>query len=285
MRDRDRLRCVMPDSVVRSLFCFHPMAKRKSMTKKTRFEVFKRDSFTCQYCGRSAPEIVLHLDHIQPVSKDGDENTFNYITSCVDCNLGKSDRLLSDQSVIAKQKAQLDQLQERREQIEMMLEWRGSLKSIDEDSLAAICDAWEQTVVTYRLNDIGKAEAKKLLKRFGLQSVLDGIDTASQYLEMDHRGRYTSESVDLAWNKIGGVCKLASLPEWKRTLYHIRNTARKRANGGHWQPRTSADLLVDFTEAYESGVPLDALMAIANRGLNYHQLTDAIYTAKEQANG
>lgn len=30
------------------------MAKRKSLSKKIRFEVFKRDSFTCQYCGRKA---------------------------------------------------------------------------------------------------------------------------------------------------------------------------------------------------------------------------------------
>ena len=37
--------------------------KRKSISKKARFEVFKRDSFTCQYCGRTAPDVVLHLDH------------------------------------------------------------------------------------------------------------------------------------------------------------------------------------------------------------------------------
>ena len=30
--------------------------KRKTISKKTRFEVFKRDSFKCQYCGASAPE-------------------------------------------------------------------------------------------------------------------------------------------------------------------------------------------------------------------------------------
>lgn len=44
--------------------------KRKSLSKKTRFEVFKRDSFTCQYCGRSAPEVVLQVDHIKPVAKE-----------------------------------------------------------------------------------------------------------------------------------------------------------------------------------------------------------------------
>ena len=43
------------------------MAKRKGISKKTRFDVFKRDSFTCQYCGKSAPDVVLQVDHINPV--------------------------------------------------------------------------------------------------------------------------------------------------------------------------------------------------------------------------
>ena len=43
--------------------------KRVPISKALRFEVFKRDSFTCQYCGRSAPEVVLEVDHIVPVSK------------------------------------------------------------------------------------------------------------------------------------------------------------------------------------------------------------------------
>ena len=47
--------------------------KRKSLTKKVRFEVFKRDSFTCQYCGRTAPSVILEVDHIKPVC-DGGQN-------------------------------------------------------------------------------------------------------------------------------------------------------------------------------------------------------------------
>ena len=43
------------------------MAKRKNLSKSVRFEVFKRDSFKCQYCGKSAPDVVLEVDHIIPV--------------------------------------------------------------------------------------------------------------------------------------------------------------------------------------------------------------------------
>ncbi len=62
-----------------------------SLSVKIRFQVFSRDKFTCQYCGRSAPNVILHADHIHPISKGGDNSLKNLITSCQDCNLGKSD--------------------------------------------------------------------------------------------------------------------------------------------------------------------------------------------------
>ena len=63
----------------------HP-SKRKNISKKIRFEIFKRDKFTCQYCGQEAPDVVLNVDHINPVKNGGDNNITNLITSCFDCN-------------------------------------------------------------------------------------------------------------------------------------------------------------------------------------------------------
>lgn len=102
------------------------------MTKKTRFEVFKRDSFTCQYCGKSAPEVVLNVDHIIPVSKDGTNEILNLITACFECNSGKSNRTIGDDAVVVKQLAQLKQINERREQIQMIAEWRNQLMSLED---------------------------------------------------------------------------------------------------------------------------------------------------------
>lgn len=70
--------------------------KRKYISKKLRFEVFKRDAFTCQYCGAKPPEIVLVVDHIIPLLLGGKNNILNLITSCVDCNAGKAGTLLDD---------------------------------------------------------------------------------------------------------------------------------------------------------------------------------------------
>jgi len=57
--------------------------------KKKRFYILKRDKFTCQYCGRSAPEVILEVDHILAVANGGDSNNKNLITACRDCNAGK----------------------------------------------------------------------------------------------------------------------------------------------------------------------------------------------------
>lgn len=79
--------------------------KRKCVSKKVRFDVFKRDSFTCQYCGSHPPKVVLHVDHIDPVANGGANHPDNYITSCDSCNLGKGARLLSDIPQSLKDKA------------------------------------------------------------------------------------------------------------------------------------------------------------------------------------
>ena len=66
----------------------HPAA-RKAMSKSLRFSVFERDGFTCQYCGEQPPSVVLHIDHILPVSKGGTNDPENLRTSCAACNGGK----------------------------------------------------------------------------------------------------------------------------------------------------------------------------------------------------
>lgn len=53
--------------------------RRKPITKKLRFEVFKRDAFTCQYCGRMVPDVILEVDHINPVANGGDNDIMNLI--------------------------------------------------------------------------------------------------------------------------------------------------------------------------------------------------------------
>ena len=70
------------------------MTERKSLGKKTRFQVFKRDEFRCCYCGQCPPKVVLEVDHIIPVAEGGPDKIDNLITACFDCNRGKGAELL-----------------------------------------------------------------------------------------------------------------------------------------------------------------------------------------------
>jgi len=66
---------------------------RKPISKSQRYDILKRDNFTCQYCGRSAPEVRLEVDHVMPVSKGGNNSNDNLKVACRYCNGGKSNKV------------------------------------------------------------------------------------------------------------------------------------------------------------------------------------------------
>ena len=67
-------------------------AERKLMTNELRYQILLRDEFRCQICGRSQEDgVILHIDHIKPISKGGKTIPSNLRVLCSDCNLGKSD--------------------------------------------------------------------------------------------------------------------------------------------------------------------------------------------------
>ena len=65
---------------------------RRNPGNSLRFSILQRDKFTCQYCGRKAPEVVLHVDHRISVKNGGPTTPENLISSCRECNLGKRAR-------------------------------------------------------------------------------------------------------------------------------------------------------------------------------------------------
>lgn len=205
--------------------------KRQTISKKLRFEVFKRDSFTCQYCGAKAPDVILEVDHVQPVAKEGSSDILNLITACKACNSGKSDRQLSDNSVLEKQRKQLSDLQERKEQIEMMMEWQRELAKLDDYAVEQLAKFWAELVPPYILNENGKRELEKLLKKFSHEQVLEAMRiSVKQYIQyIDEKP--TKESVEKAWDKVGGICAMKKYdgtnPEMKE-LYYIRGILRNR---------------------------------------------------------
>ena len=59
----------------------------------TRFNVFLRDSFQCQYCGDDFPAHHLTFDHVIPRSRGGKTTWENVVAACSDCNVTKGNKL------------------------------------------------------------------------------------------------------------------------------------------------------------------------------------------------
>lgn len=206
--------------------------KRKALPKKIRFEVLKRDKFTCQYCGKSAPDVVLEVDHIKPVSKGGNSDIMNLITSCLDCNRGKSNIELSDNSVIKKQQAQLQEIAERKEQLEMMLEWRKSLTNLEDDYVDAVDDIFK-SCTEWHMSERGRKQVKKLIRDFSITEVLDATETA---IETYYDGSLASWIE--AFDKISGICYVKRAQQDNPQIYYANYTIKALKNKGYYYDET-----------------------------------------------
>ena len=58
----------------------------------SRRNVYRRDGFTCVYCGTAPRAADLTIDHVRPRSQGGPTNWENCVTACIDCNARKGDR-------------------------------------------------------------------------------------------------------------------------------------------------------------------------------------------------
>ncbi len=79
---------------------FIPSAR---MPAFTRFNVFLRDGFTCQYCDHklSAPELTF--DHVIPRARGGRTSWENVVTACGPCNVRKGSKLPKECSMVPRQ--------------------------------------------------------------------------------------------------------------------------------------------------------------------------------------
>jgi len=74
-------------SVVRMMYLVH---RPRPRVKLTRREIFLRDNYTCQYCGKVTHDLTL--DHVHPKSRDGKHTWENLVSACKECNHRKGGR-------------------------------------------------------------------------------------------------------------------------------------------------------------------------------------------------
>ena len=84
-----------------SVIALKSYIRPKSNPNFTRFNVFLRDNFMCQYCGSKKD---LTFDHLLPRSKGGTTNWDNVVTACSGCNVEKGGRLIESSKMQLNQK-------------------------------------------------------------------------------------------------------------------------------------------------------------------------------------
>ena len=223
------------------------MAKRKALSKKTRFEVFKRDSFTCQYCGQKAPDVILNIDHILPVKEGGTNELLNLITSCFPCNNGKRARKLDDNSVVARQRDQLQYVQQRKEQIEFMLEWKKSLENVEEEYIQMIISYVENKITPYTLNDNGKTNIIGWLKTFKVEEILEAIDISAKKNIKYYTEEVHQESIEIFISKIKGILHTRRMKPTAQRIAYINGIGRNQIH--NWDERLCKIILNQYAKA------------------------------------
>ncbi len=74
-----------------SVIRLEKMIKRpRPRVKLSKREIFRRDNFTCQYCGRQTPNLTI--DHVIPRHRGGGHRWDNLVAACPQCNRHKGGR-------------------------------------------------------------------------------------------------------------------------------------------------------------------------------------------------
>jgi hypothetical protein len=250
------------------------MKKRKSvrtaLPKRLRFDVFKRDKFTCQYCGMKAPDVVLEIDHIVAVAAGGGNDILNLRTACKACNAGKSDKPLSTNATIEARRKTLEDFEERRQQLEMMHEWHLSLIDIDHQEVSMAGELWFRCVGKpgSQLNEEASAYLRKVIKKYGFDETCNALRIAADPGETGNKA-----PTEMFW-KVDRIivtrqrCK--EDPDLKR-LYYIRGIVRKRCDD-----MNERHCMAVMGEARKAGVPVCWLETSAKQATTWDEFEDLV---------
>lgn len=178
------------------------MTDRESLSKKLRFEIFKRDGFTCQYCGRTPPNVILEVDHITPVVNGGTNDEMNLITACFDCNRGKGKRELGN--IAPRPDADLKWLEMQQEikELERYQEAKSKRDGLRLSIADSLCETWGNAFKSdFTPNEM---EFIKLLSKFSPEMIEEAIYISSSKCKSSYMGYQWKYMCGVLWNMLRG---------------------------------------------------------------------------------
>jgi hypothetical protein len=172
------------------------MSERVPLSKKLRFEVFKRDGFRCAYCGATPSEtVILECDHINPVAAGGTNDIDNLVTACEDCNRGKSATPLSSVPQSLEEKSA--EAAERETQIRAYYKILEERKARRDEELWSIADVFMSHFKTDTIDRRDLASIRGFLDQLDYFEVLEAAEIANDRKPYSH---------NQAWKYFCGIC-------------------------------------------------------------------------------
>jgi hypothetical protein len=174
------------------------------LSKRIRFEIFKRDGFKCAYCGAPPTAGVLHVDHITPVAEGGTDDPENLVTSCPGCNLGKSAVPLTHQAIPSfDPEAALEHAEQLRSWAEAQRDVRSAKKSVEQEMVNLWCSCVGTDSCSW---DVPK-RLVKLSAEWPMPKLVEALEivgSKDHLLNDTHRLRYLY-GILRNWKEVGEV--------------------------------------------------------------------------------
>lgn len=175
-----------------------------AVSKRLRYEILRRDNHTCRYCGASAPDVPLRVDHVTPVALGGTDEPSNLVTSCEPCNSGKSsaspdahhvadvaDDALRWAAAMTQAASKLREQETPKLQYRdaFLTEWNRWHLGKDDDKKVPLPEDWKQAMDRFRVAGI---------PTWMWADIVDAA-MANQKVKPDNTFRYVC---GIAWNKV-----------------------------------------------------------------------------------
>lgn len=168
-----------------------------AVSKRTRFEVLKRDNFTCRYCRET--EGKMTVDHVLPTALGGTDEPDNLVAACADCNAGKASTSPTEEMVNDVKSSDAKWAEAIKRAAEMQAAARGR----QGEYVKAFVDAWPRSYMPQ-----GYESSLASLYEAGLpvSEMLDAIEVAFSAIGVDNRFRYFC---GVSWRKVRAIQEIA----------------------------------------------------------------------------
>lgn len=263
----------------KSVYVVKTRPRRKGISKRIRFEVFKRDGWACQYCGAESPAVKLHVDHITPVASGGTNELENLITACASCNLGKGARELDDDSAIRARSAEIEANKLASQQLAAMRDWHVTKASISREAVDMLCEVWQShtSLDWHSTSSEARDLLHHLLRKFSFDEIADGMHLAFNKLGA------TSQAFFLL-GKFCGIVRMNRMNPDEAQKRYVLGILKNRCS--YVNLGTAADLI---DEAIAEGLTYERIRQLAKSASCWSQfrswVLDDCYPFEEAKDG